>query len=127
MTAIGGALETLAINGREFAGTGDSDVSIKLGGFENENQPNGNGTSRQIKTPVNWMAGGLAIECDDENQDLEFIQSIQEGAAYVDVVITMASGTSWQGSGQIEGELAKSQQSASVTFDMQGPGKLKQL
>ena len=46
MTAVGGPVESVNIDGRYFAVAADADIGRELGGFTNENQPNGDGTAR---------------------------------------------------------------------------------
>jgi hypothetical protein len=69
MGAVGGSIESVSIKGRGFAVAADADASRKLGGFENENQMNGNGTTRTIKTRVGWMVSGLSLSLDDTMGD----------------------------------------------------------
>ena len=60
MAAIGGSIQEVALQGRTFAVAADAESQRKLGGFENEVQPNGDGmTARLIKTRVTWMLDGL--------------------------------------------------------------------
>jgi len=49
MAATGGSIESITMDGREFAVAADAESQRKLGGFENEVQANGNGTARIIK------------------------------------------------------------------------------
>lgn len=127
MTAIGGPIETVAIAGREFRCTGDSDVNRKFGGFENAIEPNGDGSCRLIKTPTKWMLGGVTVEIDDDAGDQEYLDAVQDAQDFVDVVITYTSGANYNATGQIEGELSYSNSSAAATFDLAGPRKLKKL
>ena len=123
MTAIGGPVESVTIAGREFPATADSDTTRKLGGKENTIEMNGNGTGRLIKTPVPAGLKGLVISCDDSRQDEEYLQEIQAGD-FVPVAITYASGITYQGTGQITGELNFSNMSTSCAFDLECPGVL---
>lgn len=127
MPATGGPPKTISIAGREFRCTGDADVSRKLGGYENDTQSNGDGSTRKIKTPIAWMLGGVAVEIDNSNGDQEFLDDVKDSQDDVDVVITYMDDTSWAGVGNIDGELAYSNNSASASFDMKGPKKLKKL
>ena len=123
MSAVGGSIEAISIKGREFPVTGDADVNRKLGGFENETQPNGNGTTRIIKTRVSPSLTGIVVECDDSRGDHEFLQEVANGNSFVPVAITYASGKSYQGSAIISGELQQSSQNATCGFDMMGEGE----
>ncbi len=124
MTAIGGSIESVTIDGRRFAVTFDTDSSRKLGGTENEVQPNGDGTARIIKTATAWQLSGLVVQVDDFQGDHEFLQAVADGNAFVACSINMASGLTYQGRGIVAGELASSTASAAATLDIQGEGKL---
>jgi hypothetical protein len=126
MAATGGSIESVTINGREFPATADSDVQRILGGFNNELLPNGDGTSRRIKTRVLPAFKGVVVECDDARADQEFLQDIADGEALVPIAVTYASGLPYQGRGTIVGELGSSNQSATASFDIMGEGKFTQ-
>ena len=125
MSAIGGSIESVNIDGREFAVTADADVSRKLGGKENELMPNGNGTARVIQTTNVWSLSGVVVQVDDTLGDHEFLQAIADAGTLVAVGITYASGENYQGRGIVAGELTASNQSASAALDLQGEGKLR--
>ena len=124
MSAIGGSIVSVTLDGRVFAVAADADSTRKLGGFENENQPNGNGTARQIKTRVLWMVDGLTIEIDDDRGDLEFLQALSDRPGYYPIAVTYASGAVYQGSGSVSGEFGASSQNATAPVALSGPGKL---
>lgn len=123
MSATGGSIESVTLKGREFPATADADVTRKLGGYENELQPNGNGTARNIKTRVLPAFTGITVECDDSRGDHEFLQDIADGEELVPVAVTYASGATYQGKGTIVGELGSSNQNATASFDIMGEGK----
>ncbi len=122
MTAIGGSIESVSLDGREFAAAADVEVNRKVGGFENEVIPNGNGTSRLIKTRVPFAFDGLAIEIDDARNDQGFVQSLANGNDFFPVTVTYASGVTYQGSAQIVGEIQFSNQTSSATISLMGTG-----
>jgi hypothetical protein len=124
MPAIAGSMESITIDGRSFAMTADADVSRKLGGFENVVVSNGDGTSRTVKTRVPWSLTGNAIEIDDTQLDQEFLQNLQDANRDVPVTATYVSGVTYQGTGQIVGEVVFSNQSSSASLDLSGSGKL---
>ena len=126
MAATGGSIESVTIAGREFPATADADVTRKLGGFENELLPNGNGTSRRIKMRVLPAFTGIVVECDDARADQEFLQDIADAEALVPIAVTYPSGTVYQGNGTIVGELGSSNQSATASFDIMGEGTFTQ-
>ena len=61
MAAIGGSLESVSLDGREFPVAADAEVQRKLGGFENEVQASGDGSARMVKTRVPWSLDGLVV------------------------------------------------------------------
>ena len=126
MAATSGSIESVTINGRGFPATADSDVSRILGGFNNELLPNGDGTSRRIKTRVLPAFKGVVVECDDARADQEFLQDISDSEALVPIAVTYASGIVYQGKGTIVGDLSASNQSATASFDIMGEGKFTQ-
>lgn len=124
MPAVGGSIESVTLDGREFAVTADADATRKLGGFENELQMNGNGTARVIKNRTGWSLDGVVIETDDSRGDQEFVQELADRNGEFPIAITYASGVTYQGAGIIVGENGASSQSASQTVSLMGPGKL---
>jgi hypothetical protein len=123
MSATGGSIEGVTLSGREFPATADADVTRKLGGFNNELLPNGDGTSRRIQTRVLPAFTGIVVECDDARADQEFLQDLVDGGSLVPIAVTYASGITYQGKGTIVGELSASNQSATASFDIMGEGK----
>lgn len=126
MPAVGGSIESVSIRGRLFAVAADADVSQKNGGFENEVQPNGDGSARLIKTRVAWMLDGVQVAINDAAADREFLQEIADADDFVPITITYASGVVYQGTGTVSGELPSSSQSATATISLSGPGSLTQ-
>jgi len=124
MAAVGGSIESVILDGREFAVAADAEAQRKLGGFENEVMTNGNGTARIVKTRVPLAINGLTLEVDDDRGDHEFLQSISDSNSFFPMSITYASGLTYQGSATITGELQVSSQSAAAAVNLSGPGVL---
>ena len=124
MPAIAGSMESITIDGRSFAVTADADVARKLGGFENAVEPNGDGTARTVKTRVPWSLAGVVIEIDDTQSDQEFLQNLQDSNRDVPVTGSYVNGTTYQGTGQIVGEVVFNNQSSTASLDLSGSGKL---
>ena len=124
MAATGGSIESMNLDGREFAVAADAESQRKLGGFENEVQANGNGTARLIKTRVPLSLDGLTLEIDDDRADSEFLQELTNRNDFFPVVISYASGISYQGTAQIVGETQTSSQNATAAVSLMGPGVL---
>lgn len=127
MTAVGGSIESVSIDGRSFPVTADSDSTRKIGGYSNEFQPNGDGsTGRLIKTVMGWQVTGLSIEVDDSRADHEYLQDRADAFDFFDISVTYASGITYNGIGQITGDFDPSSQSASAPINLNGPGNLTQ-
>jgi len=124
MGAVGGSIESVSLDGRNFSVAADADVSRKLGGFENEIMPNGDATARLIKTRVPWVLDGLTLNVDDVRGDHEFINELSKRNDYFPIAATYVSGETYQGAGQISGETQSSSQTATVAVSLSGPGEL---
>lgn len=124
MSAVGGSIESVTLDGREFPVAADAEAQRKLGGFENEVQANGDGTARLIKTRVPLAIDGLVLEVDDSRGDHEFLQELSDRNAFYPIAITYASGLTYQGTAQVVGETQASSQSATAAVSLMGPGKL---
>jgi hypothetical protein len=124
MSAIGGSIVEVTLNGRLFAVSADSEANRKLGGFENEVLANGDGTARIIKTRVPLNIDGLTLECDDSRGDQEFLQQLADTSAFFAGTISYASGRTYQGTMQIVSEMTSSSQNATATVTLAGAGKL---
>jgi hypothetical protein len=124
MPGVGGSIESVTLDGRTFSVAADAEAQQKLGGFENEVQPNGDGTARLIKTRVSWSLDGLTVDIDDTQDDAEFLQRLQDGNNFFPVAVSYASGAVYQGTGQIVGETQKSSQNATAAVSLMGQGEL---
>ena len=124
MPATGGSIESLTLAGREFSVAADAESNRKLGGFENEVQANGDGTARIIKTRVPLSLDGITVSIDDDLGDQEFLQDLANGNDFFTLLITYASGASYQGSAQLVGEIPASSQNATQAVSLMGPGIL---
>jgi len=124
MSQIGGSLESVTLDGRTFSVAGDADSNRKIGGFENEVQANGDGTARIIKTRVPFSLDGITIGIDDDNGDHEFLQALADRNTQFPLGLTYASGETYQGAGQIVGEMQVSSQNATAALSVMGSGIL---
>jgi hypothetical protein len=126
MSAVGGSIESISIRNRLFPVAADAEATIKLGGFENEVQANGDSSVRVVKTRVPWSIDGLQVEVDHTNGNAEFLQEIADGQTQVPITITLAGGQVFQGKGIVTGELGWSTQNATATVALMGEGTLTQ-
>ena len=124
MSAVGGSIESIALDGRSFAVAADAEATRKLGGFENEVQANGDGTARIIKTRVPLSYDGLVVEIDDSRGDHEFLNALSGRTDFFPIAVSLASGLTYQGSAIIVGENPASSQNATAPISLSGPGVL---
>jgi len=122
MSPVGGSIESITLDGRNFAVAADAETQRKLGGFENEVMANGDGTARLIKTRVPLSIAGLVVEIDDGRGDDEFIQDLANRLDFFPITVTYASGLVYTATAQISGENPTSSQSTTKTIDLMGPG-----
>ena len=123
--AIGGSIQAALINSRNFPVASDADITKDLGGVSSEVMPNGDGSARKIQTRKKWMIEGLQVEIDDQRADLEFLQEIANSSEYVPIALIQVDGTTYQGTGTIEGDIKGSTQSATATINLGGPNTLE--
>jgi len=123
----GGSIESVWISGRRYGVAADAESNRKLGGFENEVEANGDGSTRLVKTRVPWLLDGLALSIDDILGDLEYLQELADTNEFFTVVIVYASGSRYTGRGQITGEVQVSSKNTIATITLQGTGDLTQL
>lgn len=124
MSAIGGSIESITLDGREYSVAADAEVQRKLGGWENEVAENGDGTARIIKTRVPLALDGLTLNVDDSRNDHEFLQELANRKDFFPIAITYVSGVTYQGSAIITGEMQVSSQAATAAVSLMGPGEL---
>jgi hypothetical protein len=117
-----GSIESLTLKSRIFPVTADTEAQRKLGGFENEVQANGDGTSRIIKTRVAPKLGEFMVSTDDARDDQEFLQDLADLKDFFPIVVTYASGISYQGRAMITGEIQTSSQSGATAITLEGTG-----
>lgn len=124
MPATGGPIESVTLDGRNFAVAEDAESQRKLGGFENEVQSNGDGTARLIKTRVPLSIDGLNVEIDDDRGDQEFLQELSNRNDFFPGAISYVSGSTYQATLQIVGETQANSKNATAAISLMGPGVL---
>lgn len=118
--ATGGSIESVSYAGREFSVAADSDAGIKIGGFENEVQSNGNATFRLIKTRVPGQLGPLDVDIDHSRGDLLWLQERVNSKKFEVTTVTLADGTTYQAATQIIGEFPTSTMNTTVALTFAG-------
>lgn len=126
MGATGGSIESVTLDGRTFSVAADADSQRSLGGFNNEVEANGDGSSRLLKTRMPWEASDLTLSIDDLNGDHEFLQNLADGNSLFPITAAYASGAIFQGTGQIVGEMKVSSANATAAVGLKGSGKMTQ-
>jgi hypothetical protein len=121
---VGGSIESVNLDGRNFSVAADAGIERFLGGSKNEVKGNGDGTARLIKTRTPWEVTGFKVAVDDANGDQEFLQALADRNGFFPMSVTMASGKVYQGTAQITGDLKSSSEDATCGFDLSGPQKL---
>jgi len=125
MSAVGGSIESLSLDGRTFAVPADNEAQVNIGGFSNETPANGDGSTRMLKTRNAWSLEGVTVVVDDSRGDHDFLQELADRKDFFPVAATFASGEARQGMGQISGgePITSSTQSTTAEFTVSGPGK----
>jgi len=124
MPAIGGSIESVTLDGRIFSVPADAEAQRNLGGFQNEVQPNGDGTARLIKTRAALLLEGVTVEIDDSRGDHEYLKALADRPDFFPVAVTYVSGVTYQGRAQIVGDFQASSQAATASISLAGPGEL---
>jgi type VI protein secretion system component Hcp len=101
MSYVSGSVKESAIRGRTFASPADTEVTIKLGGYANAVNPNGNNTSGMEKTAEAAGIEGLVVMVDHDKADPDFLQEIADGLKFEPFTITLVDGNTYQGKAQI--------------------------
>lgn len=122
--ATGGSIEEVTIDGRAYTVPADNEANLFLGGATNETPANGNFTSRLIKTAASWKIEGLQLVIDHSAGDFEAIQVVADRKDFVDISITLADDSVYNGRGQVTGDATGSTQSATAAVTLMGTGPL---
>jgi hypothetical protein len=119
-----GYLKTVDIGGREFAARADSTPTSIGGGVQGTRLMNGDGSSRNLKQAVAWKYSNVTLSLDPDRADIEYLRNVQKGDD-VDLVFTDMDELSYQGVGNIEGELSIDHATDSCTVEFTGGGEVK--
>ncbi len=123
--STGGSIEKISLAGNKFSVAADNDGTIDHGGTSNEQQMNGDGTARLVKTRKSWKITGLQVSIDFSAGELALLQNLANGKADFAVQVTLADDTVLSGTGQIVGDgPSGSTQSTMASIDLAGPGEL---
>ena len=124
MGALGGSAKRLDVAGRPFAVAGDADVTLDLGGMQNEAQSNGDGSARYVQTRKVWSMTGVAISIDHSRGDLQYLQAIADAGEPVEIGILLAGNDYYSGTGIPTDAIQMSTQNATAPVGFSGEGVL---
>ena len=124
MASVGGSIVAVSIDGRNFAVAADADVTLKLGGKKVTPQPNGNGTARYTAEVEVWGLKGIDVAIDQDQADLQFLQSNADAMTAVNCTITLIDGTVYQGKGIVADDHDYSTAKATAGLTLMGEGQL---
>jgi len=116
----GGDIRQLTVGGRALTCAPESSVKISTGGRVNEAKVAGN--SKTIITQKPKMAGfsDATVIIDNANQDLEYLQGLEDDAVETATVLTLADGTTYSGKLTVVGELDVDTEAGTLTLEMRG-------
>ena len=102
---ITGNAEWAELAGRRFECDAEADLEFSLPGYKNENRPSGSG---RLITKKTRKLGNvtLPLVLDEQNGDLEFIQSLADRTESFPIVFGLTSGSVYSGIAQIEDEVS---------------------
>ncbi len=121
MAIKGGDIAKFTYAGREFAPSGDADVTIFLHGKDLTNTAAGNGTMVTLSKRRLGGFDGLALVLDSARKDQEFLTNIQSSGVPKPWTLEEAGGIVYSGIGLPEGEgLGKSTATGQYTLAVRG-------
>lgn len=118
--STGGSIQEVTLKGRRYPVAADADPSRKLGSFENEISPNGDGSVRLIKKRVASKVDGLTLSIDDRKGDQEHLQELADSMELFEVTLTQANGYVYSGQMQITGEINVSLMNMTADIALEG-------
>lgn len=117
MPIISGPLSHCEIAGRRFEVDAGEDVELMLPGWTNESRPTGTG-GMVIKKVRKLGSVSLPVVLDRTKQDLEFLQDVADRLDSFPVVAAYPDGTTYQGVGQLEGDLKYASQDGRADLEL---------
>lgn len=124
MSANGGPIQAITIDGRTFDVAEDAATKTDPGGFKNEVMVSGAGTARAKKSRKPWRISGAKLVVDLGAGDLQFLQARANGHDEMPITITYVDGTVMQGSGFVSGDLEHDSSDSTVEVELSGGGEL---
>lgn len=151
MPFVAGPVARATIDGRSFAGAGESGPKIDLGGYVNTTRRMGSGALGITQEFTPWSITGLALAIamgedsagfefvrnivsalgggpgeEEQRGGLEFLRGVAQRGELVPCTIELVDGTVYQGAGTIQGPVVYDTMTGLVTLDLVGEGELSQ-
>jgi hypothetical protein len=135
MAAVGGPFIEITYN-HPVLGTGalypkgDEDSEFDLGGVRTEDDDNGvdaSGEMIKTMTPKRWSVEATVSNDMNTRQEMEKLVALAGEPADADWTFTHINGTIYGGKGAVVGDLKGAARAATISFKVQGGGKMKQL
>lgn len=124
--ANGGTPRVLSYAGRIFPFMGDAEPKRKIGGYENEVNPTGDGQNAVVEqTIVAPEVTGCKIMIDDERGDQEFLQEKSNGGKLEDFSYDRKDGSTWGCTMQIVGSIEFDDKTSTAELSFKGVGTLE--
>lgn len=115
-----GALESIVIDGRLFQCKADDDAEILLPGFSNETVVGGGGSMHWKKTRHAGRLANVNLIANDKEDDLVFLQKVQDKMEAVPISFTKVDGTFYSGKMQLTDEIPLSSGENIIPITMEG-------
>ena len=116
----GGDIRQLTIDGREYSPAPQSSVTLVRSGFTNTSAPTGNGGMHTTQSRKLGGFSGLTISIDPDTQDVANLQAVADNWRATPVTITLATGETWIGELQVEGDVSYNGRGGTVSISMRG-------
>lgn len=124
--ANGGSPRVLSYAGRIFPFMGDAEPKRKLGGYENEINPTGDGQNAvSVGSIVSPQVTGCKIMIDDERGDQVFLQEKANGGKFEDFSYDRKDGSTWGCKMQIDGAIEFDDKTSTAEISFKGVGTLE--
>ncbi len=120
MSVRGGDVAQVMLFDREFDPAEGSAVTLILSGYTSASTPTGNGKVHTKKTRKLGGFDGLAISCDIDKGDFEYLQEKSSSGETGNCSITLVTGDTYQGDLALEGDLNYSTDSGQVEVSARG-------
>lgn len=120
MAKVGGAFESITLDGRRFTCDAESEPEVDLTSFSNETAANSDGTFRVKKTRKIQSIESLEIHVDVGAGDLTFIKGLQDKLEPFAFTATRVDGGVYSGEVVLTDDVKYKEKDASMEITLQG-------